>query len=635
MIEVEDFREIDKIFDLFRNSLKNNNHQNLINSLKSIKSAEDLFLGTYLRKKKEGVYYTSGVVSDFMVTEAILLLINKNLRDSRIKKIEDIFELDSEYKEKVCKILLNIKICDPACGSGVFLLSSAKFIYSLIQQLNSNLNYSKIKIKILKNLYGFDINEYAIKLAILKLFDWIYEDNNLDITIFSILQSNLQAIDSLKLSNSIKFDLILSNPPYGNILTKVEKDLFKKEKIYNDIYCVFLIKALEWSYGIIGLLVPKSFLLRQGYIEFRRKLFSHANLLKIFDIGSKLFKKATNEVQIVIYENKSTNDDKDLEIYDYPNQKIITYPNQDVDKLRICFNLKCPFCVNSKKLYAYTFNKKCPYCGSETIKLNRIRIKPNDVLYQLIDKIEKKGDLNYLNHLDFPRMIRGEEDKGLKQIKAILKNNLKGSCYFINAKGDFQYYYLNKNKSFNIEEVSDRELKGNDYVYYKNPKLLIKHNNIIPEAIYTDENMCFTSSIYSLLHEDINELKYICAVLNSILIQFYCIYGINNQKDTTINLNQYMIRHLPIVKAKEDVKSEIVPRVDDIIGQIKNNMGQLNDEIIKLIKELDDIIFNLYSMTEKEQSIIKSHLINQIEYFKNVYKRYLETNIPLRIIKKD
>jgi len=336
-----------------------------------------------------------------------------------------------------------------------------------------------------------------------------------------------------------------------------------------------------------------------------------------------LFKKATNEVQILIYENKNEarNGAKDLEIYDYPDKHIITYSKQEVDRLKICLNLNCPLCVNAKKLYAYTFEDDCPYCDSETVKLNRIRIKPNNLLYQLINKIESKGDLNYLNHKKFPRMIRGEEDAGLKQVKAILNEDLKGSCSFISAKDDFRYYYIEKKRSFNIEEISDTVLKGNNYEYYKNPKLLIKHNNIIPEAIFTEENVCFTSSIYSLLHEDIDELKYICALLNSMLIQFYCIFGINNQKDTTINLNQYMIRHLPLVIAKEDVKSEIISRVDDIIGQIKINLGQLNDVSKQLIKELDDVVFTLYSMTEKEQSIIKSRLINQIEHFKNVYKR--------------
>jgi len=622
MNEVEDFQGIKGIYNLCKDSLKNNNHRELKNSLKLIKSAEDLFLKTYRKKKKEGVYYTSINVSDFMATEAVVLLLNKYHGENKIENIKDIFKLDSDDRENVCKTLLNIKICDPACGSGVFLLSAANILFRIFRDLNPNLKTSKIRTQIINNLHGFDINEYAIKLSILKLFDWAYQEINDDLfKIMSLLESNLKIKNSLTLSKIPKFDIILSNPPYGNILTRHEKQIFKKEKIYNDIYCVFLMKALEWSNGIIALLVPKSFLLRQGYIEFRRKLLSKASILKIFDIGSKLFKKATNEVQIVIYENKTTNKEKNLNVYDYPYKPIIAYPKQVVDKLRICFNLNCPLCVKAKKLYVYTFENNCPYCGSETVNLNRIRIKPNNLLYQLINKIESKGDLNYLNHIKLPRMIRGEEDAGLKQVKAILNKDLKGSCYFINAKDDFRYYYIEKKRSFNIEEISDSVLKGNNYEYYKEPKLLIKHNNIIPEAIYTDENICFTSSVYSLLHDDVNELKFLCAIMNSILIQFYCIYGINNQKDTTINLNQYMIRHLPIVAAKDGVKFDIVSKVDDIIDHMKNSMGQLNEDIGQPIKELDDMIFNLYSMTEKEQSIIKSHVKNQIEFFKNVYKK--------------
>lgn len=622
MNEVEDFQGIKGIYNLCKDSLKNNNHRELKNSLKLIKSAEDLFLKTYRKKKKEGVYYTSINVSDFMATEAVVLLLNKYHGENKIENIKDIFKLDSDDRENVCKTLLNIKICDPACGSGVFLLSAANILFRIFRDLNPNLKTSKIRTQIINNLHGFDINEYAIKLSILKLFDWAYQEINDDLfKIMSLLESNLKIKNSLTLSKIPKFDIILSNPPYGNILTRHEKQIFKKEKIYNDIYCVFLMKALEWSNGIIALLVPKSFLLRQGYIEFRRKLLSKASILKIFDIGSKLFKKATNEVQIVIYENKTTNKEKNLNVYDYPYKPIIAYPKQVVDKLRICFNLNCPLCVKAKKLYVYTFENNCPYCGSETVNLNRIRIKPNNLLYQLINQIESKGDLNYLNHIKLPRMIRGEEDAGLKQVKAILNKDLKGSCYFINAKDDFRYYYIEKKRSFNIEEISDSVLKGNNYEYYKEPKLLIKHNNIIPEAIYTDENICFTSSVYSLLHDDVNELKFLCAIMNSILIQFYCIYGINNQKDTTINLNQYMIRHLPIVAAKDGVKFDIVSKVDDIIDHMKNSMGQLNEDIGQPIKELDDMIFNLYSMTEKEQSIIKSHVKNQIEFFKNVYKK--------------
>ena len=139
--------------------------------------------------------------------------------------------------------------------------------------------------------------------------------------------------------------------------------------------------------------------------------------------------------------------------------------------------------------------------------------------------------------------------------------------------------------------------------------MLIKHNNIIPEAIFTTEPACFTSSIYSLLYDDINELKYLCAVLNSSLIKFYCTYGINNQKGTTINLNQYMIRHLPIIKPDERVKNEIVLRVDMIIKYMLENDGKSNDVISQIIKEIDDFIFKMYSITKQEAKLINPHYL--------------------------
>jgi hypothetical protein len=273
----------------------------------------------------------------------------------------------------------------------------------------------------------------------------------------------------------------------------------------------------------------------------------------------------------------------------------------------------------AKKIYVYTHEKTCPYCGSKTYPLNRIRIKTTPSLYNLVEKIESVGDLNYLNVKDFPMMIRGEEDKGLREVKKLIKSNVEENCIFINAKEDFGYYYLKKNKSLRLEQINPSILKGNNYEYYNGPKLLIKHNNIIPQACYIEDPLCFTSSIYSLLHEDIDELNYLNALLNSMLIQFYCIYGINNQKNTTINLNQYMIRHLPIVKAKNQIKSEIIKKTKNVLNLFEARNGEINEKIIKLLQEIDDSIFNLYSFTEKERKIVVKDVVNKIDYFNIIY----------------
>ena len=610
MTDLEDIRKNVQLLKSFELSLEKKDFSKARECLKLVDTTEESFLNTYNRRKNEGVNYTSEEISRFMISQALTLYLSNKLsideKSLAFSTIEDLVKLDQGMKGIVLEILMNTTICDPACGSGIFLLNAADMVYKFIKKLDPLIDEPNVKRKIVNNIYGFDINEHSVQLSILKLISWMgmAEDDDI-MRLVTSLKQKIRAKNSLFMENHPKFDIIVGNPPYGNILSKEEKELLKNENVFhNDIYCAFIFKLIDWSEGILSLLIPKSFLLRQGYVKFRNNFLSKVNLLKIFDIGPNLFKKATNEVQIILYEKKSSV--KNVEILDYPDKNVITYPNQLFDTLRACYNFECSICDKSKKVYAYTFSNRCPYCNAETVGLNRIRIKPSLEEYNLINKIEKIGDLNYLNVNEFPKMVRGEEDKGLKEVKRILRNDLDGSCLFINAKEDFKQYFLKKTKSFNIEEINAKLLKGNNYEFYTSPKLLIKHNNIIPEAIFTKETACFTSSIYSLLYEDITELKFLCAVLNSALMKFYCTYGINNQKGTTINLNQYMVRHLPIMGTDKHFKDEIALKVDKIIDSLQENEGTLKDFIKHEINEIDDIVFNLYAFSQKECEIVRA-----------------------------
>jgi hypothetical protein len=620
MREKEKLEKVEEIYKAILNSIETQNHKEISDSLKKLSNIEAEFLEEHRSRKKEGAYYTQKNISDFMISQGLSLFLSKKMKDTQFNNLNDIFKLEDSVR-KVCEQkLLNASIFDPACGSGVFLLSSANQICKIIKKLNSEFDVNKIKLEILENLSGSEINDTARKLCILKLFKWCYNESNpYNSRLLSILESNILLEDSLEKSNKFKFDLIIGNPPYGNILDGNQKKKLKLENIfYNDIYCAFLLKSLAWTDGIIGYLVPKSFLLRQGYVMFRESLLSIANLLRIYDVGPNIFKNATNEVQILFYEKK-LNSLKDLNIYQYPNSKITKYQKQNVDSLRICFNSTCPLSSHKKKIYAYTFDRTCPYCDSKTTPLNRIRIKTNREIIDLINKIEITGDLNYLSIIHIPNMIRGEEDKGLKQILSLMEKNTNNSCFFIKAKEDFDYYTFKRNKSFNIEMANPKILKGINFEFYTNPKLLIKHNNIFPQATFSKENICFTSSIYSIISDDHIELKFLCAILNSSLMQFYCLYGINNQKNTTINLNQYMIRHLPIKNANPNDKKDLSEKVQTIILSLIDSNGKLGDKAIHLSREIDDLIFKLYDITDDERELIISIIKNQVGFYKKVY----------------
>jgi type I restriction-modification system DNA methylase subunit len=289
---------VDSLYEDFLNSIETGNHEKTTACLSSIPSIESHFLRVYHNRKKEGAFYTRDSIANFIITQGLSLFFNNYLKKYKIDNINDIYKLNKEGKREVKEKLLNFNILDPACGTGVFLLSAIKIIVVILRTLEPDSDFEEIKFHVYKNLFGSEINQNARKLCILKLF-MLYNDSNnsYDSKLLSILNSNITLEDSLVRKKEYKFDLIIGNPPYGNILDNNQKARLKSEDIfYNDVYCAFLLKSLNWTKGVIGYLVPKSFLLRQGYVKFRQTLFSKANLLKIYDIGPNLFVKATNEV---------------------------------------------------------------------------------------------------------------------------------------------------------------------------------------------------------------------------------------------------------------------------------------------------------------------------------------------------
>ena len=120
-----------------------------------------------------------------------------------------------------------LKILDPSCGSGNFLIN---IIIKILESKNTHSN----KNKAIKNVFGFDVNPLAIitsKVNILLLFLEFYkikEEELPEINVF--LCDSLFPIENisntdLKMNNLFRsFDLVIGNPPW---LTY--KDLFDKE----------------------------------------------------------------------------------------------------------------------------------------------------------------------------------------------------------------------------------------------------------------------------------------------------------------------------------------------------------------------------------------------------------------------
>ena len=79
--------------------------------------------------------------------------------------------------------------------------------------------------------------------------------------------------------------------------------------------------------------------------------------------------------------------------------------------------------------------------------------------------------------------------------------------------------------------------------------------------------------------------------------------GINNQMNTTINLNQYMIRHLPIKEPNNEIKSNISSKVDSIISLFKQK-DHNKRKVLEIQKEIDEFIMRIFLINSKEKQLI-------------------------------
>lgn len=141
----------------------------------SISDSGDLKKGN----KKIGAYYTPEYITDYISRKTINpYLFEKIGIDSENNFDLVIKNINSDELNHAFKILNEIKICDPACGSGAFLIKAGEVLleYKLEILKHLNIDYDRYELKkdiIINNLYGADIQEGAVEICKLRLWLWL------------------------------------------------------------------------------------------------------------------------------------------------------------------------------------------------------------------------------------------------------------------------------------------------------------------------------------------------------------------------------------------------------------------------------------------------------------------------------
>ncbi len=126
-----------------------------------------------------GSYYTPRPVVSFMCRESLkICLQNKTdeTQETLQKFIDDGEASEIRNPERVLQVLQTLRICDPACGSGAYLLGMMSELLRLrdalfqSKEIDSKSTYQRKLDIIQQNLYGVDKDEFAVNIAMLRLW---------------------------------------------------------------------------------------------------------------------------------------------------------------------------------------------------------------------------------------------------------------------------------------------------------------------------------------------------------------------------------------------------------------------------------------------------------------------------------
>ncbi len=191
--------DVDILGHIFEQSITD--LERLRNELDGLTERQD-FVEHTSRRKKEGAFYTPAFMTRYIVGEALGSVLKERfetLRDQTAKAakgtakqaltqpdVYDLATLKAPQREALVRFwedwqteLANIKVLDPSCGSGAFLIEAFDQLYTVYQKSNDRLQELRgertlfdLDRQILQNnIYGVDLNEEAIQIGRLSL--WI------------------------------------------------------------------------------------------------------------------------------------------------------------------------------------------------------------------------------------------------------------------------------------------------------------------------------------------------------------------------------------------------------------------------------------------------------------------------------
>lgn len=326
------------------------------------KVEEEKAKGTSGRRKRDGVVYTPDYIARFIVEQTVGTHIREMFGatiQTFAKKGADVTDYENiPWKRKSAELeawrayrdsLTKLRIVDPACGSGVFLVMAFDFLKAELNRVNDKVNALEGKDQpdffdpdseiLTNNLFGVDVNSESVEIAKLSL--WIKTarrgkvldslDDNIKVGDSLIEDSNYAYLDQPFTWQTAfpdvfaegGFDIVLGNPPYVRMefLKAMKPYLEKRFEVVSDradLYAYFFERGLNLlkNGGRMGYISSSTFFKTGSGKPLREYLLREATLETIVDFGDlQIFEGVTTYPAILTMQRRAPTKGHELQFW--------------------------------------------------------------------------------------------------------------------------------------------------------------------------------------------------------------------------------------------------------------------------------------------------------------------------------
>lgn len=623
--------------------------------------------------KDKGAFYTPKEIVRYMCQESLIAYLETNtsvakdkVRQFVLSPEEGVANIPENKKSKLLAALEEVKICDPAIGSGAFPMGLLNELLHCREVLSGE-HYDRAEIKksiIQNNIYGVDIEKGAVDIARLRFWLSIVVDEetpsplpNLD---YKIMQGNslvesFMGVDLSKLTYEKEYkkdkgEISLFDDE-KNRLQKIVSQLLssyyscsdheRKVKLQQEISDTINKQLEAQAYNpqilrelrAINLAENNKFFLwhtwfsdvfsrddKEGfdivignppYVVTNKRDYPkykwNSDLYKMFyELGVDLLMNFSGHLCFITPKFWMLN------LEDEQMRKTFSC-NLEIKQIAFCNPFETAVTENTVVLLSKSNNKQDEIevfkynpnslCFENTIPLNLDYCSTN-LHFEWVHGLNKQL-INLLTKLVNNKKLKdiSISKRGAEISKKVMRETIKGIPSLIGQ--DMKRYSILWCDTFiDAEHKEFYRLSS----FFSNKLIYLRRVDTCLEATISTKPYGFNKNVYGIKVDEKfgYKIKFVLALLNSKLLDFYYKKKFSTKKEEAFpEIQTYLYEQLPLPIVNQEQQNKVISIVDTIL-QLKS--GNNNADTSSLENEINVIVYDLYGLTDAEIKIIEQSI---------------------------